>query len=514
MVLVKFISLGNFKKNIFKNSVFDNEIWLTRCFRMEIEIEDLKYKTISPLSILTIYFSNEYRQVYVIEKNQPFTSNLVNFQGAFYVRKKSIISFKDSKKSNCANYSEINYSTCLTRKNCIDQCINKKFYEKYNSLTIHSVIDIDKDELGFKYNSTNIKFNKTKDSKIESDCKNSFNRPDCNDVLFEENSQETPNFFTLYQNFFIKPNHEHLSAKELKPSLIKLVLDLMNLLSIFFGLTATGILLTVLSNLKKFLKKKWLKILKIIIMIICLIGFLLHNFSISKSIIGRDLVKNEYLNKLDEFNLPNIIFCFEYYYESKIDKNIKITGEYLDELTWDFTYKDIFDSINYYNKTHQKPLNIYKLGDSIKSKFYSDSEIVLTHFYYLGLKCFEIKINLTFQEEDFYFKGEKELLKIFFRGSLYEYFELVFLMCKKRESKHLGGGILYKIGKQFNRALFKYAYSIDFELFKIKKEDNFLFLKDPLSWFNQKNDSLDYFGNMKKTFKDNYRITSREIFIR
>ena len=448
------------KKDIFKSSVFNNETLLTRCFRMEFEIEDLKYKILSPLSVLVINFKYEHRRVYVIEKNQPFSSNLTNFQGVFFIRKKSIISFKDSKKLNCTNYFEIPNSTCSNRKHCIDQCVNKKFYEKYNSLTIHSVID--KDELESEYNLTNFKFNKTKDSKIESDCIN----------LFEESSQLTPDFYTHYGRFFIKLNYENLEEKELKP-LIKLVLDLMNLLSIFFGLTAAGILLTALSNFKKFLKTKLFKILKIFIMI-CLIGFLLHNALISHSIIEGDLVINDNFTRLDKFNLPNIIFCFQYHYEIKIDKNIKITGEYLDELTSDLTYKHIFDSINYFNKTHKKRLNIYELGYSTKSKFYSDSEIFLTHFYYLGLKCFEITIKPTFQE-DLYFIEEKELLNIFLNSNLFKYYKHIYLRCKKRESKQIEGSLVYNIGKSPNNASSKYTNGIDFELYEIKKKITFCF---------------------------------------
>ena len=223
----------------------------------------------------------------------------------------------------------------------------------------------------------------------------------------------------------------------------------------------------------------------------------MHNIFISKSIIGRDLVKNEYLIKLDKFILPNIIFCFKLNYESKIDKNIKITGEYLDELTSHFTYKRIFDRIYYYNRTHEKRLDINELEYSKKSKFYPDSEIVLTHFYYLRLKCFEIKINLIYLEEEFYFKKGKKLLIIFLNSSLYEYRGSFFLMCKKSESNQIEGSFLYKIGKDLSDVLNKYTYAIDFELFKIKNEDNFLFLKELLGW-NQKTDSLDYFGNMKK----------------
>ena len=118
---------------------------------------------------------------------------------------------------------------CSNTRHCIDQCINKKFYEKYNSLTIHSVIN--KEELKSDYNLIQIKFNKTKDSTIETDCINTFNRPDCNDVFFEESLEYTCHKYDVY--LFIKLNYENLEEKELEQSSSKLFLDLMNLLSIF-----------------------------------------------------------------------------------------------------------------------------------------------------------------------------------------------------------------------------------------------------------------------------------------
>ena len=282
-------------KVIFKNSIFSYLNFLSRCYRIEFEIkEELKYKIILPFLTLKLEFNNKYQQIYLIEKNQTFTSNLVDFQGSFLIRKRSMINSKASKKSNCVDYSEKTNLKCLNRRHCIDRCINKKFYAKYNSLTIYSVID--KEEL--EYNLTQIKFNGTKDSKIESDCINTFNQPDCNDVLFEESFKFTYKL-NDYQ-FYIKLNYENLEEKKLEQSLFKLFLDLMNLLSIFFGLNAIGILLIALSNLKRFFKLKWQKILKILIIIACSIMFLLNNIMIFHSIIKSDLIKNEHFKKLDK----------------------------------------------------------------------------------------------------------------------------------------------------------------------------------------------------------------------
>ena len=206
------------KEVIFKNSAFYDQSFLSRCYRIEFEIkEELKYKNILPLSTLVLEFKTPYLQVYLIERNRPFTSNLVNFRGKFFIRKRSKISSKTSKKSNCVDYSEQNNLRCSNRKHCIDQCINKKFYEKYKSLTIHSVIN--KDELKSDYNLTQIKFNETKDSTIETDCINKFNLPDCNDVFFEESLE-----YTCQENDYYtgtKLNYENLEEKEFEQSSLK-----------------------------------------------------------------------------------------------------------------------------------------------------------------------------------------------------------------------------------------------------------------------------------------------------
>ena len=381
------------KEVIFKNSSFEGQSFLSRCYRIEFEIkEELKYKNILPLSTLKLEFNTGYWQVYLIERNRPFTSNLDNFRGYFFIRKRSKRSSKTSKKSNCVDYSKKTNLKCSNRRHCIDQCINKKFYEKYNSLTIYSVIN--KDELKSNYNLTQIKFNETKDSTIETDCINTFNRSDCNDVFFEESLE-----FTCQGNDFflpIKLNYQNLEEKEFKQSSLKLFLDLMNLISIFFGLSVIGILLIALSNLKRFLKLNWYKISKILVIVVCSIMCLLNNFMVFQTIIEGDLIKNEYFTKLDEYNQPNSIYCFKYN-NSKIDKNIKLTGEHLDQLTSNLTFKNVFKQIVYFNKTHYQYLYINKLNNTTNSNFYSNSEISIAHFYYLNLKCFEIVLKPSFK---------------------------------------------------------------------------------------------------------------------
>ena len=497
------------KKGLFKNSTFNNQIYLSRCYRVEIEIKELKYKNILPLATLKLEFNTSYWQVYLIEKNKPFTSNLINFKGVFYARKRSIISSKISKKSNCVNYFEKTNLKCLNKKHCIDRCINAKFYEKYNSLTIHSVLE--KDELESEFNLTNINLNETKDKGIENDCIDSFNQPDCIDILFEESLEHTcqQDEYSLS----IKLNYENLKERELEQTLIKLVLDLMNLLSIFFGLNAIGILLIIISYLKNFLKLNWHKIFKILVLVVCLICFLLHFDFIFRNIIEGELIKNEYFEKSNEYNLPNTIFCFKYNH-SEIDKNIKISGEYLDQLTSDLTFKSVFKIIKYYNRTYFKYLNINKLNYTANSKFYSNSEISLTHFYYIKLKCFEIILKTSFKEENFYFLDVRFVLHLYLNDRIYRQYQSVYFLYRERESKQIGGSFLYRIGAQSNDN--KHIYDIEFQLTVIVREDWFEFFKNPRSLIYDTttvNDATKYLETMKKKFKNKHGLTSRDTIL-
>ena len=497
------------KEVIFKNSIFNDQSFLSRCYRIEFEIkEKLKYKNILPLSKLSLAFSVKYWQVYLIERNRPFTSNLVNFRGDFLIRKRLKIS---SKTSNCADYSEKTNSKCSNRKHCIDQCINRKFYEKHGSLTIYSVID--KDELESDYNLTQIKFNETKDSTIETDCTNTFNRPDCNDVLFEESLEYTCRLSYYYLP--IKLNYENLEEKEFEQSSFKLFLDLINLLSIFFDLRVIGILLIALSNLKRFLKLKWYKVFKILVIVVCSIMSLLNNIMVFQSIIEGDLIKNEYFTKLDKYNLPNSIFCFEYD-DSKIDKNTKITGEHLNKLTSDLTFKNVFKQIIYFNKTHEKYLNMNKLNTTTNSNFYSNSEISIAHFYYLDLKCFEIVLEPSFKEEDFYFRDHKVVLFVYLNDDIYGQHHSAYFLYRDRESKQIGGSYFFRIGKPPEEIYYKYAYDIELQFIKIEREDKFELLKNPSSLFYGTiaiNDATNYLETMKQKFKNKYGLASRDTLL-
>src|SRR5699024_1609335 len=79
---------------LFKSSKFDDKLCLSRCFRVDIDLDERQRKM--PLTYLWIQFITEHREIFLIERNQNFTSGLVNFRGLFNPQK---ITKKYSQKS-------------------------------------------------------------------------------------------------------------------------------------------------------------------------------------------------------------------------------------------------------------------------------------------------------------------------------------------------------------------------------------------------------------------------------
>ena len=133
------IHAGNKPKNeelrwsdavLFKSSEFENRTCLSRCFCMDFNLDE-RFGKMS-LTFLRISFRTEYKEVFLIERTQNFTSNLVNLRGYFYHQKVTKKYSEKSTKSNCRDYS--GEEGCNSRRNCLDRCLSTRFIAMYNSI--------------------------------------------------------------------------------------------------------------------------------------------------------------------------------------------------------------------------------------------------------------------------------------------------------------------------------------------------------------------------------------------
>ena len=442
-------------------------------------------------------FRTKYWELFILDKAQEFRSGLVDFKGLFFIRKNIKLSAKRSRKSNCKDYA----GECSSRQHCIDRCISKTFYEKHKSLTIFTVID----NVDFRVDSLN--FSQERDYEIEAYCLNKFRHRDCRDVYFDESLELTGIF--SFRETHLKLDYENLVEKELEQSLTKTIVDSLNLISIFTGLSATSLLSTIANAIRTKFDFKAPKSRKCLIVFVCIVGFLTHNVFIFKSIIMGDLIESGYFKRLDKFRSPNPIFCLPFN-ESKTDPNYKLNGNYLDTLTSELSFGNIFEKIIYHNKTHYKKLTTGAFKEARKTISYLSSELELSHFYYKGMKCFEIADKIQYEEEDFHFAYDKFILEVHLnRNFIEKYSKYLFFLYRDSRSNQIGGGFYYYIS---NISDFHYSYHVEFRLFQIERKDNLQLLKNPLSILDENSESgaNKYLNVMKRRFKANYNLTSHD----
>ena len=387
---------------------------------------------------------------------------------------------------------------------CVDQCVVRKYIKLTGSLPLFSVVDMDvlQDNPHFKQ----LNFTKTRNVRIEEECFREFSHTDCLVDAFYESPQTSYSYVNDYMS--INLNFEVHMVKEVQQSTVKLVLNILNCESIYFGSNLTTLLLALVRYLKRLFKFRWSRVYRYLIFLVGLTGFILHLTSIFYGIVKDPLVKIGYLERVQRPFLPNQILCFQFN-ESKIDPNVRLTGRYLDELTREeLNYETIFDHFWYFNGT-----DAIFFYPSEASNF--NSQISLTHWYYLNNKCFEIQLKVRFSEQDLYTMPSKNFIGYVIHPKFLEGFEKharknkVYFMFRRPGSSQFTNSFYFNIQPVDEKY---YDYQITFEYFRIVKEDKFESLKDPRKLFYETiniNDATPYIENLVGNFRNDHRLTTR-----
>ena len=488
-----------------------NEICLSRCFLADIHYEETRYESLLPTSYLEIKFFNEFWEVYLIDKNRPFTSSTKSFKGHFYIGKYRKERLAGTKKSNCIHYGNEPGLNCRSRHECIDRCVVRSYLDKPQNdsykIPLFGLVDMDQ----LNASEQEYHFVRQRDLEIERNCENKFNKDDCIEIFFYESLKTD---FSYNEDLVgINLNFEKFIEKELSQSLVKTLLNLVNLESIFFGTNVAGLLSALLMYAKKLFKFKWRPIFRYLLFALCLAGFSLHNISVFVAIIRDPLIESGFFEKLTSYHLPNPIFCFPFN-ESEIDKHHQLTGDYLDLLTENYlNYEAIFDKIWYFNGTHR---NTFHPRNKVDENF--NSEISVSHFYYLNLKCYEVRSYIVLREEDYYFLGSKSLLGVFFKSNFtdrdYKEDWVYFLYRKEGKSKQFSNSFYYDLKTEEGKAYKKYVAV--FEQLEIEQNDRFEMLKNAKKLFFRSidlNDPTIYLNQLTEAFKKEHHLLTLEVLL-
>ena len=488
---------------LFKSSKYNDSFWLSRCFRVDLDLNE-KYRQMA-LTYLKISFSGEYREhreVFLIERHQNFTSGLVNFRGLYYPQKVTKIHSKSSVKSNCRDYS--GEEGCGSRRNCLDRCLSTKFIKKHKRIPTNTIVN--KNDLNPYRLIKKSTFSETVDEEVNRQCFALFNQTDCNEVRFEESPDRVNT--DVSSTVFIRLSYMNIVEREMGYDWMKTLLDIVSLQTILFGLNALGMLTTVLLFLCRVLRLKWRRAYSMFLFLLTSVGFLVHNVLVFRAIISGDLQENEFFEKLEWYSLPSPILCFPI--GKEVDENYRVTGKYLDNLTGGMTFKHAFWVIRYSNRTHEKDLYIGRLNSTKSSRFYSSSELELSHFYYLTMKCFKISLKVRYREEDFFLLKDKIVLKIYLKYSFSNQMNSTIFLHQQADSKEIGGGFNLTIGKWILDSQNHYSYGIEFEQFRIVRNDQFEILKHLKRLFQERvqvNDAKTAEA-MRRRFKEDHNRTT------
>lgn len=434
-----FISYGNKRKTIddykisdkifFRNCTYYSDYnheygkksvhLFSRCFQIDLAIKENKYQSLLTISNLVLKRKNTLNNVYLLEEKEPFSSTAFYFKGDFKILLKRSRKSTFSKKANCTFYRRY-------RSTMIDECINQKFIEKYQNLTTSALLYKGQ----FKSYIFQMKyFNDTVDHEIVEQCNEQYKSRDCNLSVFRNSfSRISEPDKRLEQNLYF----EIIEYNDSKVYFWNLPLNILNLVSIFFGLNAIKLLMTfffVIIHL--ILRLKWYKIFRHLISAICFIALIMLIRTIFEEVINGGLIQNAYYKKNDTIGFPDINLCFKIFDNEleeklKMDPNHKLTGRNLFKAS--VQLEDKIEKLSYMTKN-----GTFKDFDPFKDE---NDLFEIKYFIYNNIKCIEISSNLVYKEEDLHFVDDPYLLKIYLKHQTTSPFlSKSYFLTKKKKSK-------------------------------------------------------------------------------
>lgn len=492
----KFIG-RNDKKMIRKPSSVLNETnlnLLSRCFRMDSDFSEPRYQSLITISTLNIALKHLFINVYIVVKDQQFIMN----SSFLYLNEYKLLR-KYTTSSVCTNYTI--YKTCETQSECINECINDRFGKMHESLPINTVIN----KQLFKNNSKSLSyhFNPHIDEEINRQCKELHNLNDCQFTFYADSLKPLISFLakkdnSYYLNMVINLYSIETEENETSPSFMKTVLSIFNVESIFFSVSVIKVLNLFLTTIKI----NHLKAFKYAINIICSVCLLTHFYVIFYSLIDDDLMTSGFYERNETSFCPDEMFCFHVNQEL-IDPNIKLTVQYLENVTSNITFEMVFEKLIFVKKG-----KLYSL-DFREFKEENDNFKIFTVFYH-NMKCLILRTYITYRFTEFSFIANPLYafpIALYLNKS-FDKNTNVYFLSKRAGSYEFTELNLLKIKDDNNRKL---KYQIRHELLEISINDQFTYIKKPLSIFYKSNNLLQatsYLSSMKENFQRKYEHTS------
>ena len=445
---------------------------LFRCFSLIIRPD---YQLMPSSPKLSIEFKSWYgRELFLLTENENLSEETFQHDHRFAFKKSIVKRLKSSGK--CVDYRE-KYSNCTSRSHCIAGCVNRRTIEMFGNLSLDFVIDRDQLKAADWNGAYLMEFsyfhpNRSAYESIHRQCSREI--PDeepCEQIRFEKT------FELVQQSSKVKvidlSLDVDLSVEEL--SLFNLMINLVNIQSIFFGMTVFRLFRMIYKYLKLKLRIRNDKTVLFLIYLLCSLGFTWHTYHILDLSINGQLTYNQVYEIAERVESPLFVFCHRIdetlIDEKLIDKNHKLTGNYLEQVTSKITAESVFESIIYLNESNEWiPFNLS----------------LVERFYFMHLKCFRIQIDQQYDRHRFQFSAYLQVLQVNFTNQVYKVErQPVYFMTKLPESTATEFSNILEL--YYNLGYYKERYSAEQNEHTVNIVDNFRFIKQFFSTSNKEN---------------------------
>ena len=474
-----------FKRFISQRGIHTNIF--SRCFVLQI-LPDYKLLPSNPK--LTIKFRGVIHdfKFYLLTENENLNEETFEYKTKTFMKRV----VKRLEGRGCVNYRE-RYGSCTSRSHCVERCINRKALNKFKKIPIDKAV-VDKDQFSPEEWNTNYSMtisssnDRTTYKNLSEECEKKFPVENhCVEVKFIETVQifqpDQTKEIDLFINF-------KLLIEEF--SWFKLLLDILNIQSIFFGMTVLRLLGMLYNFFKPKLRMKMRndKIAHFLIYLLCSFGFTYHTYRILDLTINEKLTYNPDYEIANRVRMPVLVFCLPID-EKLIDKNHQLTGNYLEQVTSHMKAKSVFIGIRYLNESNEWiPFNLS----------------LVEQFFFLHLKCFRVTIHREYDRRQLHFTTFSQTLEVLKVDFTYKFWNEVrnkiFFMTKTNETEFSNiVGLLYEDlndgsedDEDYSDTLTR-RYSAEQNQFTLNYEDNLSFIKRVFS-SSYEDDFSDFDGQL------------------
>lgn len=435
-----------------------------------------------PLFKLVIECTHYDVKIFLLPNGQSFHTASFKFQ-----KTKSFIKLinrrsKLNRKTKCVDYKE-KYAFCDCRKKCLDECFQKKLYEKFNATFLYDVLD--KHHVIYRWSNLvfspkNIRnlLNIPVYRKLLNECSNELPHPDCTKIRFKSVQMDSIPTYTNKTEIVLA--YDIISSIEEEESILKLLLNILNYQIVIFNINAFTLIKQILRKLTH---------RKTITYLLCTIAFFYYIWFIFDEIITGTFIYNQKNTRLEKLTVSRLVFCGQS--EQRIDD----------------VFSSFFDKIAYLDEQNEW------ITIDNRASFLEQKRMHISTFDYAMHKCVIIKHELKYYWNQFQFRKNFNVLKIYFNKTLIASNTTIYFMSKSR--KGLQFSKILSLRFRDDKLRMAHSVRVSQEYFDIIYNDRFSFLRNPFSLFPVTKTADHYISKLLEYFERcsfNHNYLKKEIF--